>query len=292
MKARIDLTAVLLVGAVVAVTACGGDKPAAQKAAPIEEVATPLPPSELETQLPPSVREAVLKPFTGDLDELVKRRAVRVGVTFNRTFYFVDRGVQRGIAYEYGQLMEERLNKHFKTGTGNRIHVIFLPLPREMLLSALVDGKVDMVAAQVPVTPELAEARRLQRSHPDERQPDPGHRSRRAGDCLHRGPVRQGSLRPQTGRLLPEPARAQREVQGRGEAAGGDSGGAAEPGGRRPARDGERRPDPGRRGRRLSRRLLEEGLSEPHRPRQHRAAHRRYASPSRSARTTRSCSPP
>jgi len=34
------------------------------------------------------------------------RRAVRVGVTFNRTFYFVDRGAQRGIAYEYGQLME------------------------------------------------------------------------------------------------------------------------------------------------------------------------------------------
>jgi len=57
--------------------------------------------------------------------------------------------------YEYGQLVEERLNKHFRTGTSNRIHVIFMPLPREMLLSALVDGKVDLVAAQVPVTPEL-----------------------------------------------------------------------------------------------------------------------------------------
>ena len=53
MKAKIDLTAVLLVGAVVAVTACGGDKPTAKKAEPIEEVATPLPPSDLETQLPP-----------------------------------------------------------------------------------------------------------------------------------------------------------------------------------------------------------------------------------------------
>jgi hypothetical protein len=31
--------------------------------------------------------------------------------------------------------------------------VIFFPLPREMLLSALVDGKVDLVAAQVPLTP-------------------------------------------------------------------------------------------------------------------------------------------
>jgi membrane-bound lytic murein transglycosylase MltF len=154
MRARIELAAVLLVGAVVAVTACGDGKPAAQKAA-IEEAEAPLPPSDLESQLPPSVREVVLKPFSGDLDELVKRRAVRIGVTFNRTFYFVDKGVQRGIAYEYGQLMEARLNKHFKTRTGNKIHVIFLPLPRETLLSALVGGRVDLVAAQVPVTPEL-----------------------------------------------------------------------------------------------------------------------------------------
>jgi len=153
MKARTDLTAVLFVGAVMALTACGGDKQAPKP--PIADVPIPLPPSELETQLPLSVREAVLTPFTGDLDELVKRRAVRVGVTFNRTFYFIDRGKQRGIAYEYGQLMEERLNTHFKTGTGNKISVIFFPLPREMLLPALVDGKVDMVAAQVPVTPEL-----------------------------------------------------------------------------------------------------------------------------------------
>lgn len=154
MRTRTDLIAILLVGAVVAVAACGTDKPA-EKEAPIDEAATPLPPAELETQLPSSVREAVLKPYTGDLDDLAKRRAVRIGVTFNRTFYFIDRGVQRGIAYEYGQLMEERLNQHFKTGTGNRIHVIFFPLPRELLLPALIDGKVDLVAAQVPVTPEL-----------------------------------------------------------------------------------------------------------------------------------------
>jgi membrane-bound lytic murein transglycosylase MltF len=154
MRARIELAAVLLVGAVVALTACGHDKPAAQQA-PIEEAEAPLPPSDLETQLPPSVRAVVLTPFTGDLDELGKRRVVRIGVTFNRTFYFVDRGVQRGIAFEYGQLMEVRLNKYFHTGTSNKIHVIFLPLPREMLLPALIDGKVDLVAAQLPVTPEL-----------------------------------------------------------------------------------------------------------------------------------------
>ena len=155
MRTRIDVAAVLLVGAVVALTACGDDRQAGQKSEPIEKAEAPLPAFELESELPPSVREAVLKPFTGDLDELVKRRVVRIGVTYNRTFYFVDRGVQRGIAYEYGQLMQARLNKRFKTRTSNRIHVIFLPLPREMLPAALIDGKVDLVAAQLPVTPEL-----------------------------------------------------------------------------------------------------------------------------------------
>ena len=92
MRTRINLIAALLAGAVGAMAGCGSDKPATPKAEP-EEVASPLPPSDLETRLPSSVRDAVLKPYTGDLDELVKRRAVRIGVTFNRTFYFIDRGV-------------------------------------------------------------------------------------------------------------------------------------------------------------------------------------------------------
>ena len=85
---------------------------------------------------------------------MVERRLVRIGVTFNRTFYFVDKGVQRGVSYEYAQLVEERLNKHLKTGTDNKVHVVLLPLPRAMLIPALVDGRVDLVAAQVTVTPD------------------------------------------------------------------------------------------------------------------------------------------
>jgi len=148
------LAAVLCFGALVALTACGGAKPDAQQA-PAAEAEASLPPAELETGLPPSVHDAVLKPFTADLDELVKRRAVRIGVAFNRTYYFVDRGKPRGIAYEYGQVLQERLNRQYRTDNSNKIHVIFLPLPRDMLLPALVEGRVDLVAAQVPVTPEL-----------------------------------------------------------------------------------------------------------------------------------------
>ena len=164
----------LLAGLVVALAGCGGkgeSAPAAKNdgasaSAPQEKPATlpagaagagdeQLPPSKIETQLPPAVRDRVLRPFTGDLDEMVKRRVVRVGVTANRTFYFLDKGVQRGIAYDYGQLVEERLNKQFKTGTEDKIHVAFLPLPRNQLLPALADGKVDLVAAQITIRPAL-----------------------------------------------------------------------------------------------------------------------------------------
>jgi membrane-bound lytic murein transglycosylase MltF len=84
---------------------------------------------------------------------MVKRRAIRVGVTYNRTFYFIDRGVQRGVVYEYGKLFEDELNKQLHTGN-MKIHVVFVPLTRPMLASALLEGRVDAVIAQVTITPD------------------------------------------------------------------------------------------------------------------------------------------
>ena len=96
--------------------------------------------------MPEAVRAELSEPFKGDLDEMVKRRLVRIGVPYNRTLYFVDKGVQRGAAYEYGKLMEDELNKRRKTGN-LKVAFWFVPLPRDQLLPALVDGKVDMVIA-------------------------------------------------------------------------------------------------------------------------------------------------
>ena len=140
--------------------ACGSGAPSpapatngAPAATPAPAEADELPPSELETNLPPEVRDAFLKDSTGDFNDMVKRRLIRVGVTPSRTFYFVDRGVQLGIAYEYGMLMEERINA--KLGTGNiKVHVMFVPMSRAKLLPALVDGKIDMAAGNLTITPE------------------------------------------------------------------------------------------------------------------------------------------
>ena len=40
--------------------------------------------------LPDDVQTVMDKPFTGDFDALVTRRAIRAAVTFNRTHYFID----------------------------------------------------------------------------------------------------------------------------------------------------------------------------------------------------------
>ena len=112
-----------------------------------------LPTPAYESALPPELRAAVDKPYTGDLEGMIKRRMIRIGVAFNRTNYFVDKGLQRGISYEYGKLMEEKLNENLKTGN-LKVHFLFVPLPRDQLLPALVAGRVDFVQAQLTITPE------------------------------------------------------------------------------------------------------------------------------------------
>ena len=113
----------------------------------------PLPPPAYESALPESMRNIVDQSFTGDFDEMIKRRLIRVAVPFNRSFYFIDKGAQRGLAYEYVVLYEEQLNKRLKTGN-LKVHVAPIPMPRDMLFPALASGKVDLVVAQLTVTPE------------------------------------------------------------------------------------------------------------------------------------------
>jgi membrane-bound lytic murein transglycosylase MltF len=104
--------------------------------------------------LPEAVRLVVDKPFTGDFDEMVRRRAIRVAVTFNRTHYFIDKGQERGITYEALKSFENDLNTDLKTGN-LKVHVVIVPMSRDQLYPALSTGKVDMVAAMVTVRPEL-----------------------------------------------------------------------------------------------------------------------------------------
>ena len=46
-------------------------------------------------------------PGRGDLDQMIKRRRVRVLVVYSKTFYFLDRGRQRGTAYDTMRAFED-----------------------------------------------------------------------------------------------------------------------------------------------------------------------------------------
>jgi membrane-bound lytic murein transglycosylase MltF len=114
----------------------------------------PLPPETSPYDALPAEARALLDtPFTGDFDAMVKRRLIRAGVVYNRTMYFIDKGVQRGLTYESVRLFEEQVNKRLKTGLLT-VHVAVVPLARDQLFPALEAGKVDVVAAQLTVTPE------------------------------------------------------------------------------------------------------------------------------------------
>jgi membrane-bound lytic murein transglycosylase MltF len=142
------LVAALLVGAA---AGCSGpsEAPATPPAdeAPLPETVSPY------DVLPESVRVLMDKPFMGDLDALVARRAIRVAVTYNRTHYFVDKGQERGLTFESLKSFETDLNADLKTGN-LKVNVVIVPMSREQLYPALASGKVDMVAAMVTVTPE------------------------------------------------------------------------------------------------------------------------------------------
>jgi membrane-bound lytic murein transglycosylase MltF len=126
----------------------------APAAAPAADDA-PLPPAKSPYDaLPDSVQQALDKPFTGDFDEMAKRRLIRVGVTYNRTHYFIDMGQERGLTYESLKLFETELNDQLKTGL-LKLHVVPLVMPRNQLAAALLEGKIDMVAAMVTVRPEV-----------------------------------------------------------------------------------------------------------------------------------------
>lgn len=117
-----------------------------------DEAPLPTVPSPYDA-LPAESRGLLDRPFTGDLDEMVKRRLIRAGVVYNRTQYFIDHGVQRGISYEALKLFEDELNKRLKTGL-LKVHVAIVPIPRDQLFPALVAGKVDLIAAALTITPE------------------------------------------------------------------------------------------------------------------------------------------
>jgi len=120
--------------------------------------AKPSPQTPQRERLTIAAEEAT-KPWTGDLDGMLKRRFIRILTVYSKTFYTVDKGIQRGAAFDAGTLFVEDLNK--KLAKENKlqqkqvkVRALFIPVGRGELLPALAAGKGDIAMAGLGVTEE------------------------------------------------------------------------------------------------------------------------------------------
>jgi membrane-bound lytic murein transglycosylase MltF len=104
---------------------------------------------------PPALLEpafALPAAWFGDLDGMAERRLIRVATTYSKTNYFLDGLTQRGATYELMQAFEQFLNEELETPSALPVRILFVPVDRERLLPALVDGHADIAAANLTVT--------------------------------------------------------------------------------------------------------------------------------------------
>lgn len=88
-----------------------------------------------------------------DLDGMLDRRLIRILVPYSKTFYFLDRGQERGLTHDAGMELQKWLNR--KYGSKKMpVRVIFLPTSRQHLLQDLADGLGDIAAGNLTITPE------------------------------------------------------------------------------------------------------------------------------------------
>src|SRR5262249_3159465 len=89
-----------------------GPAPATKGATPPAKAAAPQPPASPEPEPDPKVLER----WTGDLDGMRERRAIRALVPYSKTFFFFDGAQPRGLTYEALKTFEDFVNEKFKTG--------------------------------------------------------------------------------------------------------------------------------------------------------------------------------
>ncbi|MGK7295074.1 MAG: transporter substrate-binding domain-containing protein, partial [Candidatus Wenzhouxiangella sp. M2_3B_020] len=102
--------------------------------------------------------------WTGDFDAMVERRRIRALVPYSRTFYFFDRnGGPRGLSHAYMKRFEQYVNEQLDAGVLD-VSVVFVPVTRDRLIPWLLDGRGDIIAADMTRTE--ARARRVRFTEP------------------------------------------------------------------------------------------------------------------------------
>lgn len=94
--------------------------------------------------------------WAGDLDGMAARRRIRALVPYSPTNYYINGAERSGMAYEAMSYFEKELNSH--RGRAHKISIVFIPLTRDQLIPALLEGYGDIVVAGLTITPERQKA--------------------------------------------------------------------------------------------------------------------------------------
>ncbi len=110
-----------------------------------------LAPTEQEEQLPKAL--ASREPWKGDLDTMEDKRVVRVLTVYSPGRYYLDHGEEKGLVREMATRLENFLNKRFNR-KHVKVHVVVIPVARNQLIPALLEGRGDIVMASLSITGE------------------------------------------------------------------------------------------------------------------------------------------
>ena len=100
--------------------------------------------------------EGEIQSRTGDFDEMIKNKIIRVLMPYNKAFFFFDGAQPKGLSYESAMLFENFINKKLKSKTV-KIRVLVIPTSRDKLFSQLQAGYGDISIGNLTPTDKRRE---------------------------------------------------------------------------------------------------------------------------------------
>ncbi|MEQ8499034.1 MAG: transporter substrate-binding domain-containing protein [Sneathiellaceae bacterium] len=101
----------------------------------------------------PATLDIALHEWTGDFDGMVERGLIRVALPVGLSTYYMDGADQAGLSYEMVTQFERHVKKRLGK-KGRTLTVAVLPARLDQLLDMLDQGRADIVAGRLTVTPE------------------------------------------------------------------------------------------------------------------------------------------
>src|SRR5512137_2411496 len=88
------------------------------------------------------IETATEEKFSGDFDQMLERRRIRVEVPYSRTLYFNDKGTQRGLTADLMREFEQHLNRKYAKQLGKRpLTLLMVPTTRDELFDDVAGGQ-------------------------------------------------------------------------------------------------------------------------------------------------------